>query len=54
LVGRKQGLDDAQRPLQLVKVQETVKLPYWDGTRREKKITSWYFSDMQKSGGFLL
>jgi Ca2+-binding EF-hand superfamily protein len=45
-----QGLDDAQKPLQLVPVEESLKLPYWDGTRREKTITSWYFSDMQKAG----
>ena len=40
-----EGLDDQNLPLELVPVTAKVMLPYWDGSRREKEVTTSYFSD---------
>ena len=32
-------------PLRLVPVSVDLSLPYWDGTRRVKAVTSWFFTD---------
>jgi hypothetical protein len=40
-----EGLDDKAMPLRLVPVSVDLSLPYWDGTRRVKAVTSWFFTD---------
>ena len=36
--------------MQLVPQVAELTLPYWDGTRKKKQVTSWFFSDMQTTG----
>ena len=45
-----QGLDVASAPLALMEVQSEVMLPDWDGTRKSKLVSNFYFTDGHSDG----